>query len=100
MKLLKKMGVVAASVGVESGNQNIRKSILNRDMTNEQILESIRLLKKYDIRISTFNLIGLPTETRDNVFETIRLNRKAGVIVFTKAGSTMFPNSFDYVQTS
>lgn len=79
VNLLKKMGIVAASVGVESGNPNIRKTILKRDMTNEQILESIRLLNKYDIRISTFNMIGLPTETRDNVYETIRLNKKAGV---------------------
>ena len=79
VKLLKDMGMVAASIGIESGNQNIRKTILNRHMTNDQILEPIRLLKKYDVRISTFNMIGLPTETRDNVFETIRLNKKAGV---------------------
>ena len=79
VKLLKKMGIVAASVGVESGNQDIRKNILNRHMSDEQIIDSIRLLMDYDIRISTFNLIGLPTETRYNVFETIRLNKKAGV---------------------
>lgn len=80
IKLLKDMGMVAASVGIESGNITLRKEILNRHMTDEQILESIRLLKNYDVRVSTFNMIGLPTETRDNVFETIRLNRKAGVI--------------------
>jgi anaerobic magnesium-protoporphyrin IX monomethyl ester cyclase len=80
VKLLKNMGMVSATVGVESGNQKIRKGILNRHMTDEQILESIRLLKNYDIRVSTFNMIGLPTETRGNVFETIRLNKKAGVI--------------------
>ena len=79
VKLLKKMGIVAASVGVESGNQFIRKNILNRHMSDEQIINSIRLLTDYDVRISTFNLIGLPTETRFNVFETIRLNKKAGV---------------------
>ena len=79
VKLLKDMGIVAASVGVESGNYEIRKNILNRNMTDEQIIESIGLLKENDVRISTFNLIGLPTETRHNVFETIRLNKKAGV---------------------
>lgn len=77
--LLKKMGIVAASVGVESGNQGIRKNILNRHMTDEQIIDSIKILMDYNVRISTFNLIGLPTETRYNVFETILLNKKAGV---------------------
>lgn len=80
VKLLKNMGIVAASVGVESGNYEIRKNILNRPMTDEQIIDSIGLLKENGVRISTFNLIGLPTETRQNVFETIRLNKKAGVM--------------------
>jgi anaerobic magnesium-protoporphyrin IX monomethyl ester cyclase len=79
VKLLRKMGIVAASVGVESGNQEIRKNILNRHMTDKQIIDSIGLLKENGVRISTFNLIGLPTETRENVFETIRINKKAGV---------------------
>ena len=79
VELLKSMGCVAASLGIESGNPRLRKEILNRKMSNEQIEKAISLLKDADIRVSTFNMIGLPEETRENVFETIRLNKKLGV---------------------
>ena len=78
-KLLKEMGMVAATIGIESGNERIRRDILRRSMTNEQIINVIELLKKYNIRVSTFNMIGLPEETRENVFETIKLNKKVKV---------------------
>jgi anaerobic magnesium-protoporphyrin IX monomethyl ester cyclase len=79
VQLLKKMGCVAASVGVESGNEKLRKEILNRTMTNDQIKNAIKLLNAENIRVSTFNMIGLPNESRKNVFETIRLNKELDV---------------------
>jgi radical SAM superfamily enzyme YgiQ (UPF0313 family) len=79
IRILKDMGLVAASVGVESGNPEIRKKVLYRNMTDDQIIDSINLLHKYDVRVSTFNMIGLPGETREDVFSTIRINRKARV---------------------
>ena len=79
VKILKKMGMVSASIGIESGNEEIRKTILNRKMTNQHIIDGITILKENDIRVSAFNMIGLPNETRQNVFETIRLNKQLGV---------------------
>lgn len=34
-ELIKEIGVVAASLGIESGNERIRKEVLWRHMTNE-----------------------------------------------------------------
>lgn len=79
IELIKEMGVVAASLGIESGNERIRKEVLWRPMTNEQIINAIKLLQKYNIRVSTFNMIGLPEETRENVFETIKLNKMLNI---------------------
>lgn len=79
VELLKEMGCVAASVGVESGNEKIRKQVLNRHMSDETIKKAIKTLKQFGLRVSTFNMIGLPGETRENVFETIRLNRELDV---------------------
>jgi radical SAM superfamily enzyme YgiQ (UPF0313 family) len=45
-------------------------------MTNEMILEAGLLLRKHNIRLATYNMIGLPTETPEEAFETIRLNAK------------------------
>lgn len=79
VKLMKDMGMVASSVGVESGNDHLRRTVLNRKMKNEQIINAINILKDNDIRVSTFNMIGLPQEKREDVFETIKLNKELGV---------------------
>ena len=68
---------VNVSCGIETGNEELRKKILNRNMSNQKIIEGISILNKYNIRTSTLNMIGIPFETRKNAFETIELNRKA-----------------------
>jgi len=78
-KLLSEMGCVNASCGIENGNEDFRQEILNRKMTNKQITNGVRLLQKYNIRINALNMIGLPHETRENIFETINLNRELKV---------------------
>ena len=91
--LAKEMGCVAMTVGIESGNEHIRRNILNRHISNEKLREGIRIIQEAGLRLSTFNMIGLPGETRENVFETVRLNRDLG----TKAANVYivypFPGS-------
>lgn len=79
VKLVKKMGCVAMSIGIETGNEKIRRNVLNRQISNEQIERAFKIVNDHGIRISSFNLIGLPTETRENVFETIAFNQKLNV---------------------
>ncbi len=38
--------MVAASVGIESGNARLRRDVLRRTMTNDQIIRAIESLKK------------------------------------------------------
>ena len=76
VELLKRMGCVATTIGVESGDQALRRSVLNRTMSDDDIIKAVRILKDHGIRVSTFNMIGLPTETREQVFKTIGLNRR------------------------
>jgi len=61
-------------IGLESGSPEIRR-ILNRLMTNEQIINAFKIFKKLDVRVGVNNIIGIPGETRSNIFETIELNR-------------------------
>ena len=79
VNLVKDMGCVAMSVGIETGNEAIRRNNLNRQISNEQLERAFQIINDHGIRISTFNLIGLPTETRENVFETIAFNKKLNV---------------------
>ena len=77
LEVLKDMGCVTIGMGIESGSEHIRRNILNRRMSNEKIVKVFNLVRDIGIRVSAYNMIGLPFETRENIFETIELNRKS-----------------------
>ena len=77
VKKLKEAGCVAVSMGIESGSEFIRKKVMRRNISQEAILRAFRIVNDYGIRTSSFNMIGLPFETRKTVFDTINLNRQA-----------------------
>ncbi|KAF0122023.1 MAG: hypothetical protein FD151_970 [bacterium] len=74
--ILKKMGCRTFAMGIESGNEIIRRNVMNRQISNKLIIEKFNLVKSYDIRTSAYNIIGLPHETREAIFDTIELNRQ------------------------
>lgn len=76
VQILKRMGCKTFAMGIESGNEFIRKNVLNRHMSNRVIIEKFNLVKSYGIRVSSYNMIALPYETRSRIFDTIELNRK------------------------
>lgn len=75
-KYLVRMNCRSVLLGLESGSEDIRQHLLNRQYTNKIFAEKVRLLKKAGLRIGTTNLIGLPGETRQDMMETIDLNKK------------------------
>jgi len=75
-KLLKEANCVALSLGIESGNEKIRRNILNRHAKNEDIIKGFQVCRKYGLRTTANVIIGLPEETKKEVFETIELAKK------------------------
>ncbi|OGW84130.1 MAG: hypothetical protein A2987_00210 [Omnitrophica bacterium RIFCSPLOWO2_01_FULL_45_10] len=75
-KGLKESGCFLVIIGIESGNERLRRDVLKRNMSNEQISKACALLSKYKIKFETFNMIGLPQETLSDAFETVELNVK------------------------
>ncbi|MBW2968409.1 B12-binding domain-containing radical SAM protein [Candidatus Woesearchaeota archaeon] len=62
--------------GLETGNEKLRMTVLNKRLTNRMFYDATRLLKKYRIRYSMAVMIGLPGETLRNSFETLEMARK------------------------
>ena len=62
-------------IGIESGNQQFRKSVLHRNMTNESIVRAFSLLRKHGIKSYAFNIVGAPGDTYENYLQTVRLNQ-------------------------
>jgi radical SAM superfamily enzyme YgiQ (UPF0313 family) len=52
----------------------LRRTILKKNITDEQIRQAAYLFRKYDIRMKTFNIMGLPDETVGKALKTIRIN--------------------------
>jgi len=80
-KLLVEMGCKAVSVGLEHGSEKIRKAILNKHISDKKIIEAAHVLSKYNLFITINNMIGLPDETREDVFDSIKLNKQISSIL-------------------
>ncbi|MCA9402956.1 MAG: B12-binding domain-containing radical SAM protein [Candidatus Omnitrophica bacterium] len=76
-ELLAEAGVFRVCLGLETGNEDLRHKVLNKRFTNEQFFQTADRLHRHGIRFLTSNMLGLPGETVDNAFETVRLNREA-----------------------
>lgn len=73
--LLKKANCVSVSMGIESGSERIRKKVLKRHMSNNQIINAFKWAKEAGLNTTSYNMLGIPFETRHDMEETIRLNQ-------------------------
>jgi len=75
IKLLEEMSCDRISIGLEHGNEEFRKKVLKKPFTNQQVESAFKILARSRIPVTVNNMIGFPDETRELVFDTIRLNR-------------------------
>jgi len=60
-------------LGIESGSERVRREVLKRFMSDEDILETIRTAEAHGLHTSGFLMIGLPGETHAERWETVDL---------------------------
>jgi len=84
IKSLAKMGCVQVGLGIESGSQRVRDQVIIKPkFNNDQAVEVIDCFKKHKIEVTAYNIIGFPTETKNEIFETINFNRISKPTRFT-----------------
>jgi len=88
--LLEKMNCLRMNIGIEHGNEEYRKKVLKRSVTNEKMLTSFRACVGRNFTTVANSIIGLPGETRELTFDTIEFNRQlpdeieaSGAFIFT-----------------
>lgn len=74
VKLLKESGCHTCVMGIESGNRDVRKDLLERDMTDGQIIAACHLIRNEGILLEAENIMGLPGVSYEQEKETVRLN--------------------------
>ncbi len=72
--LLRQAGCVSVGMGLETGNARLRNELLDRNLSDEQIVGAARLIREAGIQLITTNMLGLPGGTLENDFETLALN--------------------------
>ncbi len=93
INILKKYNCYSVAIGVESGSERVRKEILNRKYSNQRLLTVAENLHNAGIKFRTYNIIGLPTETEDELWKTIELNIKMKTDFPRGAIFTPFPET-------
>ena len=76
IKRLSEIGLHRISFGIEHGNEEFRRKILDRRWKNKDIIEVLKIPHKYGVTFSCNNITGFPTETKKLAFDTIELNRQ------------------------
>lgn len=92
-KMLAEAGCRTISFGVETGNDLIREKILNKKVSDEQIIKCGQVARKYGMQVQTSNMFCLPEETLQDAYKTIELNHKAGTHLPFCSLFLPFPNT-------
>ncbi len=70
---MKKTGQRSLAIAPEAGSERLRR-VINKHLTKDQITEAARMIARVgDFSVKLYFLIGLPTETREDVAEIVDL---------------------------
>ncbi len=93
IKILAKYNCYSVSIGVESGSRRVRQDIVQRNYTNDYLISMATTLHEHGIKFKTFNMLGLPTETEQEMWETIMINVRMKTDYPRAAIFTPFPGT-------
>ena len=71
--MLRNSGCTFTTMGVQSADETVRRELLNRKYTNEQVRESVRALKDQGIRVSLDHIVGVPGDNAEKLLEAAEL---------------------------
>lgn len=75
-KMLYDAGCREVKIGLESGNEEIRKNILKRSTPDDVLIRAFKIAENTGLRSWAFNMVGFPTETASMIMDTVRINAK------------------------
>lgn len=93
LKAMHKAGCRSISFGIESGCERVRTMIVRKNFTNEKILEIFRLCKKIGIQRNAYLMLGFPTETREELYETVHFGSKIDADIIGVHVTQLMPGS-------
>lgn len=72
---MKKAGCNGIKVGVETGSERILK-LINKRISFEQCKKAVKLFRKVGIHWTGYFMMGLPSETKEDVYQTLKFMKE------------------------
>ena len=73
---LTKAGQKNLTLAIESGSERLRR-VINKNLTEEQIFTAVKTAKDCGLKgLKFYGMIGLPTETQDDIEEIVNLSKR------------------------
>jgi radical SAM superfamily enzyme YgiQ (UPF0313 family) len=93
---MKRAGCLRAAFGVESGNQAILDSVVDKHLTLEQVRAAFKAARAVGLETIGFFIVGLPGETEATMEDTIRFACELDPVVANFSIATPFPGTQMY----
>jgi len=82
-RLLAKAGCYSVSMAVEAGTEAIRNGILERRLSDEEMVNAFELARKYKLRTYGNTMVAIPGTTLEDDFTSLEFTRRLGLTVPT-----------------
>ncbi len=79
LKLLKEAGCVSLNVAVDHANIEVRKRVIKKKFTNQDVIDKFRMAEHYGIGIFNNMILGVPDATIEDDKDAVRLDIASGV---------------------
>jgi radical SAM superfamily enzyme YgiQ (UPF0313 family) len=93
---MKRSGCIRTAFGVESGNQSILDTVVDKHLTLDQVRSAFRAARAVGLETIGFFIIGLPGESEATMDDTIRLACELDPLVANFSIATPFPGTQMY----
>lgn len=95
---LAKAGCRILKLGIESGSPRVRSEVLQRFMSQDDILATVASAEEFELHTSGFVMVGLPSETPAERLETADILAQARIGRFRTSFFYPFPGTQGYEQ--
>jgi radical SAM superfamily enzyme YgiQ (UPF0313 family) len=76
VELLHYAGCISVAFGIESGSERVRNEVYRKKVKDESIVDAAKYLKKSEIKIITYNILGAPSESYEETWMTVYINQR------------------------
>ncbi len=90
--MLNEAGCRWVFAAIEAGSERVRREVLGRGMSDDQIVAGAEALHRYGIQIYVQNMMGAPGESFEEALQTLRLNVRVKADLGITSLFAPFPN--------